>query len=105
MLMLSACAPLDNTHRHRHQKIDAPTPPNAVERLKTNNSLNDNVVINSRSNDYIAYRYKNVRVDEVARLASRYCMEQRLDAYLRDVISDQENYRIATFDCINLTRK
>ncbi|MFI3241012.1 MAG: hypothetical protein R3Y43_00420 [Alphaproteobacteria bacterium] len=62
--------------------------------------IKENVFIKNKTEEFITYSYKNVRVDEVAKLASRYCGEANLRAYLRDVVLDKDNYRLATFDCI-----
>lgn len=63
----------------------------------------DNVVIKARSENYVMYEYKDVRVDELAPLASRYCKEHgNRTAVLRNVILYKNYARRATFDCLNL---
>jgi|GEM_PF-648261 len=63
----------------------------------------NNVVIRRRSPNFITYEYKEVRVDELAPLASRYCQENGgRTAILRDVILHKNYSRWATFDCLTL---
>ena len=55
-----------------------------------------------RRHNYVIYEYSDVRVDQVATLASRYCYDKdpRTSAYLRDVYMRKNRKRRATFDCI-----
>lgn len=62
-----------------------------------------NVRIKAKNPNYITYEYKDVRIDEIAFLASRYCDEQgHKKAYLRDSILYRNFSRRATFDCLEL---
>lgn len=62
-----------------------------------------NVVIKEKTPYYITYEYKDVRIDELAYLASRYCYEQgKKHAYLHDAILYRNFSRRATFDCLEL---
>ena len=62
-----------------------------------------NVVIKEKTPHYITYEYKDVRIDEIAYLASRYCHEQNgKTAYLHDTILYRNFLRRATFDCLEL---
>lgn len=69
------------------------------------NFLAQNVVIKDKSPYFVTYKYKNVRVDEVATIAALYCSEYNLQAYLRDVILAPDHSRLATFDCVKLNIK
>lgn len=63
----------------------------------------DNVRIKEKNPHYITYEYKDVRIDEIAFLASRYCDEQgKKKAYLHDSILYKNYSRRATFDCLEL---
>ncbi len=98
-VLLAACAPLDNSHRN--ELVVAPRDVKSLD----DNALIENVMIKGRSEAHIAYKYKNVRVDQVAKLAARYCHEKKKNAYLQEVVLDKENYRIATFECVLLDAK
>src|SRR5574344_519998 len=48
----------------------------------------DNVTISAKTPYYITYQYKDVRIDEIAFLASRYCAEQNgKKAFLKNNIT------------------
>lgn len=57
-----------------------------------------------RSDEYgITYEYKNVRIDEIAHLASDYCYKQKgRQAMLHDSQLFRNFSRRATFDCLEL---
>ncbi len=62
-----------------------------------------NVVIKEKTPYSITYEYKDVRIDELAFLASRYCQEQDGKyAYLHDTVLYRNFSRRATFDCLEL---
>ena len=63
-----------------------------------------NVIIKKKSPNWITYEYKDVRVDELAPLASRYCEESggNRTAILRGIQLYKNYSRWATFDCVNL---
>lgn len=64
-----------------------------------------NVVIKEKTPYYITYEYKDVRIDELAFLASRYCQEQgNKHAYLHDTVLYRNFSRRATFDCLELQK-
>ena len=54
--------------------------------------------------DYVTYQYKNVRVDEIAPLASMYCADVTYGSspYLREVSLYHNGFMRATFDCVNI---
>ena len=60
------------------------------------------ILVKGMGDDYVIYEYSDVRVDQVATLASRYCYDKdpRTSAYLRDVYMRKNRKRRATFDCI-----
>lgn len=62
------------------------------------------ILVKGMGDDYIIYEYSDVRVDQVATLASRYCYDKdsRTSAYLRDIYMRKNHKRRATFDCIIL---
>lgn len=63
----------------------------------------NNVVIKRKSPNFVTYEYKDVRVDELAPIASRYCKENgNRTAVLRSVVLYKNYSRRATFDCLNL---
>lgn len=62
-----------------------------------------NVIVKEKTPYYVTYEYKDVRLDEVAYLASRYCHEQDgKAAYLHDSVLYRNFTRCATFDCAEL---
>lgn len=63
-----------------------------------------NVVVKAAGENYIIFEYSDVRVDEVASLASHYCYENdpQTKAFLRDIYMYRNHKRRATFDCMNL---
>lgn len=63
-----------------------------------------NIVMKVSGEDYVVYEYADVRIDDVATLASRYCFEttQGKKAYLRDIYMTKNHKRRATFDCVHL---
>lgn len=63
-----------------------------------------NIVVKATGENYVVYEYSDVRIDDVASLASAYCFENSngLKAYLRDIYMYRNNKRRATFDCVNL---
>ena len=88
------------------EKIEVMTPDQPVEKLVYDSAYDrflDNVVIKARSENYVTYEYKDVRVDELAPIASRYCLEHgNRTAVLRSVILYKNYARRATFDCLRL---
>ena len=66
-----------------------------------------NIVVKVMGENYIVYEYSDVRIDDVATLASAFCYETDPDtkAYLRDVYMYRNHKRRATFDCVNLASK
>jgi len=62
-----------------------------------------NVIVKEKTPYHVTYEYKDVRLDEVAYLASRYCYEQDgRTAYLHDSVLYHNFTRRATFDCLEL---
>ena len=63
-----------------------------------------NIVMKASGEDYVVYEYSDVRIDDVATLASRFCFDttQGKKAYLRDIYMTKNHKRRATFDCIHL---
>lgn len=62
-----------------------------------------NVSIKEQNPRFVTYEYKDVRIDEVASIAARYCAEQGgKKAFLRSAITYRNHLRRATFDCLNL---
>ena len=88
------------------EKIEVMNPDQPVEKLVYDSAYDrflDNVVIKARSENYVTYEYKDVRVDELAPIASRYCLEHgNRTAVLRSVILYKNYARRATFDCLRL---
>lgn len=70
--------------------------------VKDANFYRQHILVKGMGDDYIIYEYSDVRVDQVATLASRYCYDKdsRTSAYLRDVYMRKNRKRRATFDCI-----
>lgn len=66
-----------------------------------------NIVVKVVGENYIVYEYSDVRIDDVATLASAFCYETDPDkkAYLRDIYMYRNHKRRATFDCVNLASK
>ena len=65
-----------------------------------------NIAIKNQGDDFVTYEYKDVRIDELAPLAIKYCEEnsQNKQAYLREIVLYRNNLRRATFDCISLAK-
>ncbi len=63
-----------------------------------------NIATKAMGDDYVVYEYVDVRIDDVATLASRYCFETTngKKAYLRDIYMYKNHKRRATFDCVDL---
>lgn len=62
-----------------------------------------NISIKAETPRYVTYEYKDVRIDEVASLAARYCNDHGgKKAFLRENITFRNHLRRATFDCVNL---
>ncbi len=63
-----------------------------------------NIAVKGMGEDYVVYEYVDVRIDDVATLASAYCFEMNPDkkAYLRDIYMFKNRKRRATFDCVDL---
>jgi hypothetical protein len=63
-----------------------------------------NIAVKAMGDDYVVYEYTDVRIDDVATLASRFCYETNPEkkAYLRDIYMYKNHKRRATFDCVNL---
>lgn len=66
-----------------------------------------NIAVKGMGDDYVVYEYMDVRIDDVATLASRYCYETNPDkkAFLRDIYMYKNHKRRATFDCVDLADK
>ena len=66
-----------------------------------------NIAIKGMGDDYMVYEYTDVRIDDVATLASRYCYETTngKKAYLRDIYMFKNHKRRATFDCVDLAQQ
>ncbi len=63
-----------------------------------------NIAVKEKGEKHVTYEYKDVRIDELAPLAIKYCEENVKDtqAYLREIVLYRNNLRRATFDCVNL---
>ncbi len=96
----------EKTAEEKTEEIEVMHPDEPVEELVYDSAYNrflNNVVIKSRSENHVTYEYKDVRVDELAPLASRYCQENgNRTAVLRSVILYKNFARRATFDCMRL---
>ncbi len=67
----------------------------------------NNIVVKVMGDGYVVYEYTDVRIDDVATLASRYCYDTMpgKKAYLRDIYLYRNHKRRATFDCVDLASK
>ena len=87
-------------------EVEVMHPDEPLEKLTYDSAYDrflDNVIIKVRADNYITYEYKDVRVDELAPLASRYCQEHgNRTAVLRSVTLYKNYARHATFDCLRL---
>ena len=65
-----------------------------------------NISVKNQGENFVTYEYKDVRVDELAPLAIKYCedISPEKQAYLREIVLYRNNLRRATFDCINLAK-
>ncbi len=99
-------APAEENAAQKDDEIEVMHPDEPVEELVYDSAYDrflNNVVIKSRSENHVTYEYKDVRVDELAPLASRYCQENgNRTAVLRSVILYKNFARRATFDCLRL---
>lgn len=66
--------------------------------------LRRNIIVKGIGKDYIVYEYSDVRIDQVAPLAARFCYDTNpgKKAYLRDIYMHRNHKRRATFDCVDL---
>ena len=66
-----------------------------------------NIAVKGMGDDYVVYEYVDVRIDDVATLASKYCYEmtENKKAYLRDIYLYKNHKRRATFDCVDLAQE
>ena len=66
-----------------------------------------NITVKAMGKDYVIYEYSDVKIEEVATLASHYCYETNpgKNAYLRDIYMHKNHTRRATFDCVDLASK
>lgn len=99
--LIGACNP--------HGSLQEPT--NKYHTLVLNKSYDDdalryreNISIKVKGDTFVTYEYKDVRIDELAPLAIKYCENsaQGTDARLREIVLYHNNARRATFDCVNL---
>ena len=94
-LAISACAASKNEDRNAEVYNEA-----KVMDADTIRILN-NVFVKDKTENTIAYDYKNVRIDEVALLAKQYCQSKKADdAVLVDAVLQQNLARKATFECV-----
>lgn len=73
----------------------------------TESFYRSNITVKTMGKDYVIYEYSDVKIEEVATLASRYCFETNpgKSAYLRDIYMHKNRKRRATFDCVDLAGK
>ncbi len=81
-----------------------PMAANAPKYASDADRYRQNIVVKAAGENYVVYEYTDVRVDDVASLASAYCFENTngKKAYLRDIYMYRNNKRRATFDCVDL---
>lgn len=96
----------DKKEEKQQDEVEVMNPDEPLEQLAYDSAYDrflNNVVIKARSDNYVTYEYKDVRVDELAPIASRYCQEHgNRTAVLRSVILYKNFARRATFDCLRL---
>lgn len=91
-LLVSAC-----TVSQKSGKIEDDYYSSNIERFM------QNVTVKEETARFVTYEYKDVRIDEVSSLATRYCAEHgEKKAFLRENITYRNHLRRATFDCVNL---
>lgn len=78
-------------------EIDAPYASDA-------DRFRQNIAVKAMGEDYVVYEYSDVRIDDVATLASQFCYDTGTGkkAYLRDIYMYKNHKRRATFDCVYL---
>lgn len=61
----------------------------------------EHIVVKGGDEKHVVYEYSDVRVDDVAKLASAYChhINPEYQASLRDIYMYKNHKRRATFDC------
>lgn len=66
--------------------------------------IRESINVKAAGDDFVVYEYSNIRVDNVATLASAYCynINPAGKAYLRDIYMVKNHKRRATFDCVTL---
>lgn len=76
----------------------------ATQQLSDDDFYRRNIVVKAMGDNYVVYEYADVRIDQVATLASHYCYDinPMLSAYLRDMYMNKNHRRRVTFECINL---
>lgn len=92
LLMVASCAVI-----RKDNKVEDDYYTSNIERFM------QNVSVKEETPRYVTYEYKDVRIDEVASIAARYCAEHGdKKAFLRQSITYRNHLRRATFDCVNL---
>lgn len=97
----SAPADIDMTQVYTYTPEQA-----ATQQFSDDDFYRRNIVVKATGDNYVIYEYTNVRIDQVAMLASQYCYEidPCLSAYLRDMYMNKNHRRRVTFECIDLAR-
>lgn len=72
-----------------------------------NINYREHIVVKTGDSQHVVYEYSDVRVDDVATLASAYCfnVNPNYQANLRDIYMYKNHKRRATFDCVNIAQR
>lgn len=98
ILAISACTSSDYDYEYDNDEMQR-----TESYDETYDRLTNNIFIKEKAPYSITYEYKDVRVDDIAVLAARYCKETyNTLAHLKSITLHKNNYRLATFHCHNL---
>ena len=106
LLLSDVCACVsrqENTAEVKNADV-SPNVKSAVLNADDAQRIRENINVKGAGNDFVIYEYANLRIDNVATLASAYCynIDPNTKAYLRDIYMTKNHKRRATFDCVTL---
>lgn len=95
-ILLSACS---ISRSGEYSSVD-------TEQENSNRTLDrfvQNAFVKEKGDHSITYEYRDIRVDELAGLAARYCVDTyNMPAHLKSIRLHKNNARLATFHCQDL---
>lgn len=96
-ILLSACS--ISSEKGDYTPVD----PEATSSDETLDRFIRNAFVKEKGDHFIVYEYKEIRVDELAGLAARYCVDTfNKPAHLKSIRLHKNHSRLATFYCEDL---